>query len=225
MGQGRAPDPHAEGEDEDGVQHRIEDRADQHSLHAHHREALGGDIGVHAQGHLDEDGAQGINAHIVQGVADGVVAGAEDAEHGFRKHQKDHSQHHGHRHQHGEAVAHDPLRLFQVSPPFGDGGPGCAAEGHQGREGGDHHDDGQAHPHAGEGQLAHSLHRLHVADVHPVHQIVQHVDDLGGDGRNGQGKQQLSHAPAAQVHISTAHVLPPSFNRTSALVRTFSSSS
>ena len=33
------------------------------------------------------------------------------------------------------------------------------------------------------------------------------------------GKTALSHAPAAQVHISTAHVLPPSFNRTSALVK------
>ena len=72
-----APHAHVEAEDEDGVQHRIEDRADQHSLHAHHREALGGDIGVHAQGQLHEYGAQGVNIHIGHAVINSIGAGAE----------------------------------------------------------------------------------------------------------------------------------------------------
>ena len=43
--------------------------------------------------------------------------------------------------------------LLQVAPALGNGGPGRSAKGHQGRKGGNHHDDGQAYPHAGEASL------------------------------------------------------------------------
>ena len=48
-GQGRAPNAHIQAEDENGVQDRIEDSAEQHGLHADGGKALGGDVGVHAR--------------------------------------------------------------------------------------------------------------------------------------------------------------------------------
>ena len=84
-GQSRAPDAQPQDEDEDGVQKGIQDRTDQHRFHADGGEALGGDIGVHAQGHLYKNSTQRIDAEIVQGVADGVFAGTEGQQQRFRK--------------------------------------------------------------------------------------------------------------------------------------------
>ena len=76
-GQGSPPDAHVQDEDEQRVQQNVGHRADEHRFHAHLGEALGGDEGIEAQGQLHEQGAQGVNAHILGGVFDGVPAGAE----------------------------------------------------------------------------------------------------------------------------------------------------
>ena len=97
-GQGRPPDAHVQGEDEQGVQQDVAHRADEDGFHAHLGEALGGDEGVQAQGQLHEQGAQGINLHILDGIPDGVPAGAEGQQQRTVPDQQHRRQHQGDAH-------------------------------------------------------------------------------------------------------------------------------
>ena len=88
----------------------------------------------HAQRYHHKEGTGGIDAHIVKGVADGILAGAEEPEEfspqeleggGQQQRGDDHA---------GEAGAEDALGLVVVTAAHGDGGPGRAALADQGRK-------------------------------------------------------------------------------------------
>ena len=97
-GQGRAPDAHMQGKNEDGVQQDVGHRADEHRPHADLGKALGGDEAVEAQGHLDENGADGVDAHVIHGVGNGVLAGAEGQQQILAPQEKHRRQHSGDAH-------------------------------------------------------------------------------------------------------------------------------
>ena len=77
-GKRRAPNAEIQGKDEQRVQKDVEPRANEGGFHADGGEALRGDEGVHAQCNLDKHGAQRVDPHIVQRIADGVLAGTEE---------------------------------------------------------------------------------------------------------------------------------------------------
>ena len=63
--------------DKEQVKHDVRHRADEHRVHADARKALRRDEGVHAERQLDKDRAEGVDAHIVKRVADGILTCAE----------------------------------------------------------------------------------------------------------------------------------------------------
>ena len=81
-GQSRPGDPHAQSEHENGVQHDVQDSAQQHQAHADLGEALGQDQLAQARGEQGEDRAGDVYGKVGVGVGVGHVAGAEEVEHG-----------------------------------------------------------------------------------------------------------------------------------------------
>ncbi len=73
--------PHAKGIDKQGIQHNVDHGTDQHGHHAGFGEALCCNEGVHAQGQLHKDGADGIDVHVIHSVLDGVFTGAKGKQH------------------------------------------------------------------------------------------------------------------------------------------------
>ena len=195
-GQGRAPHPHVQAVDEDGVQHDVAGRADAHGDHAEIAEALGVDKGVHAQADHDEEAPQDIHRDVGVGIGEGVVAGAEGIEHRPPDGQHHAGQHHPQDQQHGEGVAHDGLRLFRVPLAPGDGAQRRAAGAAEVGEGRHDGDDGKAQPQTRQGQ-----HALcgQAADEHAVHDVVQHVHDLGNGHGDGHAQDVGGDAPLGKV--------------------------
>ena len=164
---------------------------------------MGGDEGVHAQGQLDEEGAEGVDAQIIRGVADGIGAGPEGQEEVIPPEEEYRRQRQGEEDLQGEAAAQDAFRLVVVPLAHGDGGPGGAAGGHQRREGGDDEDHRHADAEARQGQVA--AHG-HVADVDAVHDVIEHVHDLGRHCGDGQPSQQRADGLGAQKGLVLIHV-------------------
>lgn len=130
-GQGRALHPHAEPENENGIQHDVGDGADDHRGHGVGGKALGGDKVVQPQGDLHEQGAPQIDAQVVRGVADGVAAGAEEEEHGLLEQLEHHGDGRRDDRQQGGAAAQDLIGQVLPALPHADGGPGAAPHTHQ----------------------------------------------------------------------------------------------
>ena len=178
-----------ENKNKDGVQYDIQHRADEHAEHGGHRFPLGTDEGVQAQGQLDEDRAQQIDADVAGGIANGGVRGAEGPQDGLLEGAEAHRQHCGGHQQQGQRVAKDPLRLVLFSRPQLDGGQRSASLPGKGGKGGHQRNDGKGHPHPGQCQVPHLG---DVADVDAVHDVVQHVDELGGHRWYGQLQHQTA---------------------------------
>src|SRR5699024_10586879 len=134
-----------------------------------------GDEGVHAQGDLYEDGADRVDGNVFHGIADGVLAGAEQIEERLAKDQHDGGQDDRYDDERGKAVAQDLLSAFVVFAAHADAGAGRAAHAQQIGERGNDHDEGKAHADAGQRGRADLG---DVADVHAVDHVVQGIDDL-----------------------------------------------
>ena len=185
-GEGRALHPKPQPEDEDRVQHQVQHRADEHAQHGHGGLPLSRDEGIQAQGKLHEHGAPQIDADVIQRIADGSIRGAEGVQKRALARLKQHGEQHAERRQHGDTAAQNLLGAVPVTLAQLDGGQRCAALPGKGGEGGNQHQNGGAHPHAGEGCGPDAG---NVADVNAVHYIIKHVDELGGHG----GQRQLKH--------------------------------
>ena len=199
-GQRRAPHAHVQSEDEQRVQRDIGQRADEHRQHAGPGEALGRHEGVEAQRQLDEHGADGIDTHVVGGVGDGVLAGAEQQQEVAAPQKQHGGEGQGQQEQQGSAAAQQPLRAGVVAAAHGNGGTGRTAGGHQCRKGGDDHDEGHAHAHAGEGQASVAG---HVTNVDAVHDVVEHIYQLG----RHRGDRQLEQEPPYRLRTEKCLVL------------------
>ena len=195
-----------QGKNEDGVQQDIGHRADEHRPHADLGKALGGDEAVEAQGHLDENGADGVDAHVIHGVGNGVLTGAKGQQQILAPQEKHRRQHSGDAHLKGKAAAQDFFRRVMVLLPHVNGSPGRAAGGHQGRKGGNDQNQRQAHAHAGKGQVPVPG---NVADVNAVHDVVEHVHQLGDDCGHRQLPQKLSNGLRTQKCFILIHVTSP----------------
>ncbi len=175
-----------ENKNKDGVQYDIQHRADEHAEHGHGGLPLGRNEGIQAQCKLHEHGAPQIDADVIQRIADGSIRGAEGVQKRALAHLKQHGEQHTEYRQHGDAAAQDLLGAFPVALAQLDGGQRCATLPGKGGEGGNQHQNGGAHPHAGEGRGPDAG---NVADVNAVHDIIKHIDELGGHG----GQRQLEH--------------------------------
>ena len=212
-GQGGAPDAHAQDKDKDGVQNDVQNGPDEHAEHGGGGPPLGADEGIEAQGQLDKDGAQQIDADILLGVADGGVGRTEGVQDGLLKDAESHGQDHCRAQQHGEGVAQDALRLHPPLRPQLDGGQGGAPLPRKGGKGGDQGDDGEGDPHAGEG---HVPDLRDVADIDAVHNVIEHVDDLSRDRGHRQLQNQFPNGGGGQDFIAVPglfHRIPLPFLR------------
>ena len=117
--------------DQDRVKDDVGHGADAYGHHADGGEALRGDEGVHAQGDLYEDGADRVDGNVFHGIADGVLAGAEQIEERLAKDQHDGGQDDRYDDERGKAVAHDLLSAFVVFAAHADAGAGRAAHAQQ----------------------------------------------------------------------------------------------
>ena len=205
-GDGRPGHVHVEGEDKDGIQHDVEHRPQHHRGHAQAGVALGDEEAVHAGGHEGEEGAGGVDGQIGVGIAESGLTGAEPAEQLPLGQQEHRRQRHRQHQQHEEAVGQNPARLLLPPLPHAHGHDGGAPQAHQGGKGGQQGDDGAAHPHPRQGQVADAL---DVADVNAIHDAVEHADQLGQHGGDSQPAHQLKNRVAAQV-VGTFHSSLPS---------------
>lgn len=195
-GDGRAPYPHAETEDQDGVQHNVAQRPDHGGHHAQPGKALGGDEGIDAHDNQDEDAAQHIDPGVTHPIGQGGVAGPEQPQQLGRKGEEEGGQHHRQPDEHRQTVAHDPLGAVLVVLAQGDGRPGRAACPAEHGESVDQHQNRHAEPHAGQRRGADAL---DVPDVDSVHNVIQQIDDLGDHRRHGQRKHPAADAPRTHV--------------------------
>ena len=198
----RAPDAHSQPKNQHRVQHDIQHSADEHRLHSHGGEALRRNKGVHTQRQLDEQGAEGVDAHIIHRETDGIFAGSEHKQHFPAPQQHHRRQNDGNDGLQHKAAAQNFFRFRVVSPAHGNGRAGRAAGGHEGRKGGDDQDQRHTHTHAGQGETA--VHR-HMADIDPIHDIIQHIDQLGDHRRHAQPPQQFSNGFGSQKSFILLH--------------------
>ena len=130
-GDGRAPDAQIQTEHQNGIEDDVDDRADHRGQHADLREALGGDEGVHAHDHQDEEAAQNVDPGIFQGIGQGGIRRAEPAQQRGAGGIEHAGEHRRQDQQHTKAVAQNLLRLFPVALTHGDGRPGRTAGARQ----------------------------------------------------------------------------------------------
>ena len=197
-GDGCTPHPQTKEEDEDGVEHDVDDRTDDGGQHTDLGKALCGDEGVHAQHDEDADRAEDVDAAVRQRIGQGGVAGTEHPQQGRCGGVEHDGQQHREDQQHGEAVADDLFRLVFVALAHGDGGAGRTTGTDEHRKGVQQHQDGGEQAHAGQRGCADAG---DVADVDTVHDVIQQVDDLGHHGRDHQLEQQLFDAAGAHISL------------------------
>ena len=70
-------DAHAHSEDKDRVQDDVDHGSDQYGEHTGFRISLCGDEHIHSKCHLDENGSDGVDVHVIGCVTDGIFTGAE----------------------------------------------------------------------------------------------------------------------------------------------------
>ena len=188
---------HAQPKDEDGVQHNVDDRADNGGQHTDLGKALRSDEGVHAKHDQHADGAQNVDAAVSQSVGQGGVTGTKQPQQGGCGGVKDDGQDDREEQRHGKAVADDLFCLLLVALAHGDGGAGRAAGADEHGKGVQEHQDGGKQAHAGQSRRADPR---DVADVDAVHDVVQQVDHLRHNGGDHQLEQEL-------FHVTRAHIL------------------
>ena len=148
-GKGCTLDAHGQSVDENWVQDNVAHRTHQHRKHSRFGKALGGNKGVHTQSQLDENGADGVDIHVIHGIANGIVAGTEGVKKRPVPKEQRRCQHHGNENLQQEAVAQNLLCVVMLLPAHSDGshrGTAVADEGGKSRH---NHDNGHTHAHAG----------------------------------------------------------------------------
>ena len=193
--QRRAAHAHIKRKDKDRVEHDVAQRADQNGEHTGFRKALRGDKGVEAEGELHKKRPGRVDAHIRQGVLDGIRTRAERQQQRLGKDQKHDGERGGHADEQNRAVAERFFGAGFVALAEKNRGARRPAHADKGRERGNEHNQRQADADAGQRVLADDL---DMADVHAVDNVIEQVDDLRGDRRHGQPEEQLSDALGAK---------------------------
>ena len=190
-GDGRAGNAHlgegSKAEDQDGVEHDVDDRA--HALGDHGIEGAPGGLQEPLHGDLNEDAhtAQGADAQVdgavIHDLGIGALHGEEDPG--------------GQGAQDGEDQAADDGQKDRVlGGPVGDvvvflaqaaGEQGVDAHAGAHRHGDHQVLNGEGHGDGGEGLL------IDPGDEHAVHHIVEGLDQHGQDHGQGHGKNELAH--------------------------------
>ena len=181
---GGALNAHVKDVDEQRIKHNVADGADEYGEHTGFREALGGDERVHTQSQLDEQSANGVDIHVVSGIIDGILAGAEGQKQIPVPDQQHDGKHRGDDQLQSKAAAQRLFRRVRILLSQENRGPGSAAGTDEGSKGGDDHDDRKAYPHACKRQITVAG---HMTDVDAVNNVVEHIDDL----RRQSGRCQL----------------------------------
>ena len=144
---------HAQPEDEDGVQHDVDDRADNGGQHTDLGKALRGDEGVHAKHDQHADGAQNVDAAVSQSVGQGGVTGTKQPQQGGCGCVKDDGQDDREEQQHSKAVADDLSACFLSPWPMAMAVRSAAGADEHGK-GVQEHQDGGKQAHAGQSRRA-----------------------------------------------------------------------
>ena len=155
--------------------------------------AGGAQDGVEAEVEVGEDVAVENPFHVLAGVGQGLVGGAEEAQDGVEGEQHDCHEQHAHEHVQRQRVAEEVLCLFAVLLSEADAD-------HRGSAYADHRAEGCTEVHQGEGDgEAGDGHRPHaLPDEDAVHHVVQRGGRHGDDGRHGILHEELSYGRGAE---------------------------
>ena len=124
-----------ETEDEDRIQDDVRHSADDDRQHTDLGKSLSGDKVVQSQGHLYEDGPEGIDTHVIFGVSDSVAAGTKQHKQRFLEDQYHNGQDNGSQEQGAETVSEDLFRSLIILLSHQDTCARRTAHSHQGGKG------------------------------------------------------------------------------------------
>ena len=173
---------HVHGKDKQRVQRHIQHRAQHGGDHGGLGKALAGDVVIHANSDLHEDGAYNIDSKVAVGIGQGLVACPENAQDGGLERQHPCGDERRGNQQHREAVTqkllggpvvlltHVNSRMRRATTPKHPG------EGRHNRDNGRTDADGRH----GDGTV------LHLTDVDTVYQVVEQGHNLGANGGERQ---------------------------------------
>ena len=183
----RAPDVHAQREDEHGVERDVERRADDDRYHGDDGKPLRGNKDVESQRHQHEDRAERIDRHIFRAVSDGLFACAERHQKRFVPHREHHRQRGGRRNEQRKTVSQNFLGGVVVPRAHKNGSARRAARTDEIGKRRYQQDDGKAHAHAGKRRRADFG---NMSDIDPVHEVIKQIDELRRNGGHGKFKKK-----------------------------------
>ena len=190
---GGALDPPVKHKNVDGIQHRVQDGADQYAVHGQSGTTVGPRHVGQGDAHHIEGGSQQKDGGVVLGVGHHGLSRAEHPEHRLQKEQPRRQQEHSGPQRHDKDVVKRAVGLFVLPLPQLKGGVGAAAGANEGGKGQHDRHHGKGHRGSGVAQLPDSL-----ADENLIHDVVDGVDQHGNDRRNGEVEQQPSNGLVAQ---------------------------
>ena len=190
--------PHIEGKNQDGVQDDVAHSADHGGHHAERGKALGGDKGVHAHNDEHKNGADDIDAGVIQRIRQRFFAGTEQHQQGRRSEIKHNGQHSRQNQQQRKAVAHDFFSGIVIAAAHGNGRAGRAAGAAQHGKRGNQHQNGGKQANARQRGCADLR---HMADIDAVHNVIQQVYHLRHHRGQCQLGQQLGNAAAPHIPV------------------------
>ena len=193
-GPGRPRDAPAEAEDEQRVEHHVDQRADNHGPHGLARVARGPHDAVEAVAQRREAGKGDDDAHVFLGIADGAFRAAEEGEDVVHERERQPDGRAGDDECEDERMGQDAFRLGVVALAQGDGNAGRRAVAHQHAERGEHVHERKGQRQPRQRQRSHTL-----PDKDAVHDVEQRHHHRARDGRQGVMPDELADALGSQL--------------------------
>lgn len=177
---GGAANAPAEVHDEKIGQEGVDGDAAQIGIHGQARTVGAAELGVESVIEVRHDVAPKLDAHVVAGVGERVVARSEETKHGFEKEKQRHAERKSHDDVEDHDIAQDGARGAIVFLPEADAHERGAAHAHHGAESG-----GECHERIAERQPGDAEGADGLSDEDGVHDVVERGGDHGDDRRHG----------------------------------------
>ena len=186
-------------EDKDRIEDDVAESADGNGNHAGFGITLCVDKGIESERHLDEESAADVDFHVVPGVENRLITGAEHQEDRAPKAKKQGSQDERNDGQHEGTVAEYLFSGILVAFSHQDRRLRGTAHGGERGKSGNAHDNRHCDADAGQGA---GTDVRDMADVHAVNHVIENVDDLCGNCRERQFKKKRPDRRTAEISFT-----------------------
>ena len=198
----RAPDAHAERENEQRIEHDVRHRADNDRHHCRARKPLRGNETVKSHGQQREHAADNIDRHIIVRVSDRLGTRAERKQKPALENKKTCGEYRGNRDEHDETVEKYFLAGLAIPLAHFHRQQRRTAQSHEITERSDERDYRTANADACQRKISVG----HFAYKNPVDYAVQHVHELREHRRDHKPQYQRKHFIVAEV-VGSFHTL------------------